>query len=44
LALNVFDAYRLQQAVDHFARWAKDLGDARVKASHYPRTDKENFF
>jgi D-alanyl-D-alanine dipeptidase len=44
LALKVFDAYRPQQAVDHFVRWAKDLGDARMKAKYYPRVDKESLF
>lgn len=44
LALKVFDAYRPQQAVDHFVRWAKDLEDVRMKASYYPRVDKENLF
>ena len=34
LGLKVFDAYRPQQAVDHFVRWAKDLGDARMKAKY----------
>ena len=44
LALKVFDAYRPQQAVDHFVRWAKDLGDARMKSKYYPRVNKENLF
>lgn len=44
LALKIFDAYRPQQAVDHFVRWAKDLGDVRMKANYYPRVDKENLF
>jgi D-alanyl-D-alanine dipeptidase len=44
LALKVFDAYRPQQAVDHFVRWAEDLGDVRMKAKYYPRVNKENLF
>ena len=44
LALKVFDAYRPQQAVDHFVRWAEDLGDARMKVKYYPRVNKENLF
>jgi D-alanyl-D-alanine dipeptidase len=44
LALKVFDAYRPQQAVDHFVRWAEDLDDVRMKAKYYPRVDKENLF
>src|SRR5262245_66694977 len=26
-SLKIFDCYRPQRAVDHFARWAKDLSD-----------------
>lgn len=44
LALKVFDAYRPQQAVDHFVRWAQDLDDVRMKAKYYPSVDKENLF
>lgn len=44
LALKIFDAYRPQQAVDHFVRWAKDLEDVRMKANYYPRVNKENLF
>lgn len=38
--LKVFDAYRPQQAVDHFMRWAKDPRDTRMKAQFYPGLDK----
>ena len=44
LSLKIFDAYRPQQAVDHFVRWAEDLGDVRMKAEFYPDVDKENLF
>ncbi len=44
LGLKVFDAYRPQRAVDHFVRWAKDLGDTRMKAEFYPGVKKENLF
>jgi len=44
LGLKVFDAYRPQQAVDHFVRWAADHGDQRRKAEYYPQVDKENLF
>ncbi|MFT6093576.1 MAG: D-alanyl-D-alanine dipeptidase [Pseudohongiellaceae bacterium] len=44
LGLKVFDAYRPQQAVDHFVRWAEDLGDARMKVKYYPHVNKENLF
>ena len=39
--LKVFDAYRPQQAVDHFMRWADDPADARMKAFFYPGIAKE---
>ena len=38
--LKVFDAYRPQQAVDHFVRWAKDLHDTKMKKQYYPQVDK----
>lgn len=44
LGLLVYDSYRPQRAVDHFVRWAKDLGDTRRKAEHYPEVAKENLF
>jgi D-alanyl-D-alanine dipeptidase len=44
LGLLVFDCYRPQRAVDHFARWAADLSDQRTKARHYPRVDKAMLF
>lgn len=44
LGLKVFDAYRPQQAVDHFVRWAEDLSDVRMKDQFYPAVDKANLF
>jgi len=44
LGLKIYDAYRPQQAVDHFVRWAKDLGDVRMKQEFYPHVQKENLF
>ena len=44
LGLKVYDAYRPQQAVNHFIRWAKDLGDTKTKKNYYPDVDKENLF
>lgn len=44
LGLKVFDAYRPQQAVNHFVRWAEDLNDTRMKARFYPQVDKANLF
>ncbi|PKN04360.1 MAG: D-alanyl-D-alanine dipeptidase, partial [Deltaproteobacteria bacterium HGW-Deltaproteobacteria-9] len=33
-----------QQAVDHFVRWAKDIGDIKTKKEFYPTVDKKNLF
>jgi D-alanyl-D-alanine dipeptidase len=44
LGLKIYDAYRPQQAVDHFVRWAKDLADARMKQQFYPNVAKESLF
>ncbi len=44
LGLKVFDAYRPQQAVDHFVRWAADLSDKKTKAEYYPRVPKNELF
>ena len=38
--LKIYDAYRPQQAVDHFMRWAEDLSDIRMKPYFYPGIDK----
>ena len=38
--LKIYDAYRPQQAVDHFMRWAEDLSDIRMKPYFYPEIDK----
>jgi zinc D-Ala-D-Ala dipeptidase len=40
LGLKIFDAYRPQQAVDHFVRWANNLEDTRTKAEFYPDINK----
>jgi len=44
LGLKVYDAYRPQQAVDHFVRWGKDLGDTRMKKVFYPNVEKSRVF
>ena len=44
LGLKVFDAYRPQQAVDHFVRWAQDLDDTKMKAVFYPAVAKDVLF
>jgi D-alanyl-D-alanine dipeptidase len=38
--LRLFDCYRPVRAVQHFVRWAHDLGDQRNKAEFYPNLDK----
>ncbi|RVU14790.1 D-alanyl-D-alanine dipeptidase [Streptomyces antnestii] len=43
-SLKVYDCYRPQRAVDHFVRWAEDLGDQRMKAEFYPQVDKTRLF
>jgi len=44
LGLKIFDAYRPQQAVDHFIRWAENLSDIRMKEEFYPHVEKKNLF
>jgi len=43
-ALLVYDGYRPQRAVDHFARWAGDAQDTLAKAEFYPTLDKAELF
>ncbi len=42
-SLVVYDAYRPQQAVDHFVRWSKST-DQSTKAQYYPYVDKTKVF
>ena len=42
--LKIFDAYRPQRAVSHFARWAEDIEDTRMKEYFYPELDKSVLF
>ena len=44
LSLKVYDAYRPQQSVDHFVRWAKKLNDTLMKQSYYPTIHKSDLF
>ena len=44
LSLKIFDAYRPQQAVDHFVKWAKDLKDTLRKQDFYPSVPKSELF
>lgn len=42
--LKLFDGYRPQRAVDHFALWAKDPAQTETKAFFYPDVDKRDLF
>jgi zinc D-Ala-D-Ala dipeptidase len=44
LTVKIYDCYRPQRAVDHFVRWAQDIGDKRTKEEFYPTVDKPNLF
>lgn len=44
LSLKIFDAYRPQQAVDHFVRWAKQINDTLMKKEYYPEVPKSELF
>ena len=44
LSLKIYDAYRPQQAIDHFVRWAKDLTDVSKQTEYYPKVAKEVLF
>ena len=44
LGLKIFDAYRPQQAVNHFVRWAKVLNDTLMKQIYYPDVPKSELF
>lgn len=44
LSLKIFDAYRPQEAVNHFARWAADLNETATKPQYYPHVDKDRLF
>jgi D-alanyl-D-alanine dipeptidase len=44
LTLKVYDCYRPERAVAHFVRWARNLGDQKMKAEFYPHVDKSTLF
>ena len=44
LTIKVFDCYRPERAVAHFVRWARNLGDVKMKAEFYPQVDKSTLF
>jgi D-alanyl-D-alanine dipeptidase len=43
-SLKIFDAYRPQQAVNHFVKWAKVLNDTLMKKEYYPEVLKSELF
>ncbi len=42
--LVVYDAYRPQQAVNHFMRWSENVNDQIKKSHYYPRVNKADVF
>ena len=42
--LKIYDAYRPQQGVDHFVRWAAEVSDTLMKTYFYPDLDKSVLF
>jgi D-alanyl-D-alanine dipeptidase len=44
LSLLVYDAYRPQQAVDHFVEWGADPADTLNQATYYPDVPKSELF
>jgi D-alanyl-D-alanine dipeptidase len=44
MGLKLYDAYRPQQAVDHFIAWSRDLDDTLTKSDYYPRLVKYQLF
>ena len=42
--IKIFDAYRPDDAVQHFRRWVGDLNDQKMKDEFYPDIDKELLF
>ncbi len=43
-SLVVYDAYRPQQAVNHFMRWSEEVADQKKKKTYYPRVNKADVF
>ena len=44
LGLSVFDAYRPQQAVDHFIRWTEGGGPNSTQAEYFPGLEPKDLF
>jgi D-alanyl-D-alanine dipeptidase len=43
-SIVIYDSYRPQKAVDHFARWSKDPTENKTKEIYYPTIDKKDVF
>lgn len=43
-SLKIYDAYRPQDAVNHFVRWAKQPHDTLTKTDYYPKLHKRHLF
>lgn len=43
-SLVIYDAYRPQEAVNHFMEWSEDINDQSKKEAYYPRVDKDKVF
>ncbi|WP_434035343.1 M15 family metallopeptidase [Formosa sp. 4Alg 33] len=44
LSLKIYDAYRPQEAVNHFITWAKHINDTLMKPHFYPDVNKRDLF
>jgi D-alanyl-D-alanine dipeptidase len=44
LSLKIYDCYRPQRAVNHFARWATEIENTKTMKEFYPTIDKRNLF
>jgi D-alanyl-D-alanine dipeptidase len=44
LTIKAFDCYRPERAVAHFVRWARNLGDVKMKPEFYPQVEKNTLF
>ncbi|WP_083191742.1 M15 family metallopeptidase [Formosa haliotis] len=44
LSLKIYDAYRPQEAVNHFIAWAKNVNDTLMKPQFYPDINKRYLF
>ncbi|WJF91632.1 M15 family metallopeptidase [Paraburkholderia bonniea] len=44
LTLKVYDCYRPQNAVDDFAKWAKNLSSTKMRTEFYPEVKKDRLF